>query len=173
VPSILQNPWNSLQLVAYEAYDLPALRKGINVYPDIGLFLGSWPEKQRFEIGDVIKQESRTYFRALGSHISVLRKEHGMTQAELARTLGVSQQTVFAYELGDRRVSVLMLVKLAKVFAVEVEDLMGMTKPQRPAKRRLSPAGVRHAERYQMLSKTQQRFVARIIDVLLEQNRAQ
>ena len=25
-----------------------------------------------------------------------------LTQAELARTLGVSQQTVFAYELGDR-----------------------------------------------------------------------
>ena len=33
-----------------------------------------------------------------------------MTQAELARALKVSQQTVFAYELGDRRVSVLMLV---------------------------------------------------------------
>jgi transcriptional regulator with XRE-family HTH domain len=121
----------------------------------------------------VIKQESRAYFRALGSHISVLRKEQGMTQAELARTLGVSQQTVFAYELGDRRVSVLMLVKLAKIFGVPVENLMGMTRSQRPAKRRLSPAGVRHAERYQMLSKTQQRFVTRIIDVLLEQNRAQ
>lgn len=116
--------------------------------------------------------ESRTYFRALGKHITELRKERGMTQAELARALGVSQQTVFAYELGDRRVSVLMLIKLAKVFGVAVEDLMGLTKPQRP-RRRLSPAGVRHAERYRMLSKTQQRFVARIIDVLLEQNSPQ
>lgn len=96
-----------------------------------------------------------------------------MTQAELARTLGLSQQTVFAYELGERRVSVLMLVKLAKIFGVSVEDLTGLTKPQHPVKRRLSPAGMRHAERYQMLSKTQQRFVSRIIDVLLEQNRAQ
>ncbi|MET0534561.1 MAG: helix-turn-helix transcriptional regulator [Steroidobacter sp.] len=121
----------------------------------------------------MIKQESRAYFRALGTHISELRKERGMTQAELARTLGVSQQTVFAYELGDRRVSVLMLVKLAKVFGVSVESLMGMTKAQRPAKRRLSPAGVRHAERFHQLSKTQQRFVARIIEVLLEQNRTQ
>ena len=120
----------------------------------------------------MIKQESRAYFRALGAHISVLRKEQGITQAELARTLGVSQQTVFAYELGDRRVSVLMLIKLAKIFGVPVEDLMGMTKSQRPVKRRLSPAGVRHAERFQQLSKTQQRFVARIIEVLLDQNRA-
>lgn len=120
----------------------------------------------------MIRQESRAYFRALGAHISVLRKERGMTQAELARTLGVSQQTVFAYELGDRRVSVLMLIKLAKIFDVPVEELMGMIKSQHPPKRGLSPAGVRHAERFQQLSKTQQRFVARIMDVLLEQNRA-
>jgi DNA-binding XRE family transcriptional regulator len=35
-----------------------------------------------------------------------------MTQAELARILGVLQQTVFAYELGERRMSVLMLIEL-------------------------------------------------------------
>lgn len=120
----------------------------------------------------MIKQESRAYFRALGAHISMLRKEQGMTQAELARALGVSQQTVFAYELGDRRVSVLMLAKLAKIFAASVEELMGMTKPPRPVNRRLSPAGLRHAERFQQLSKTQQRFVVKIIDVLLERNSA-
>lgn len=74
---------------------------------------------------------------------------------KLARLLGVSQQTVFAYELGDRRISVLMLVKLAKIFAVTIEALMGMTLPARP-KRRLSPAGIRHAERFQQLSKTEQ-----------------
>src|SRR5687768_2703037 len=118
------------------------------------------------------RAESRAYFRSLGAHIAVLRKEIGMTQAELARVLGVSQQTVFAYELGDRRVSVLMLVKLAKIFDMSVEQLTGLTMP-RPSRRRLSPAGVRHAERYQMLRKTQQRFVARIIDVLLEQNSPQ
>lgn len=92
-----------------------------------------------------------------------------MTQAELARALGVSQQTVFAYELGDRRVSVLILAKLAKVFEVPVEELMGMKISIRP-KLRLSPAGMRHAERLQQLRKTEQRFVKKIIDVLLERN---
>ena len=119
----------------------------------------------------MIKQESRAYFRALGAHVSTLRKEQGLTQAELSRLLGVSQQTVFAYELGDRRVSVLMLVKLAKIFGVSIEELMGMTITVRP-KRRLSPAGIRHAERFQQLSKTEQRFVKRIIDVLLERHSA-
>lgn len=83
-------------------------------------------------------------------------QEQGLSQAELARLLGVSQQTVFAYELGDRRISVLMLVKLAKIFGVSIEALTGMTIPVRP-KRRLSLAGIRHAERFQQLSKTEQR----------------
>lgn len=115
-----------------------------------------------------IKAESRAYFRALGAHTSVLRKEQGMTQAELARALGVSQQTVFAYELGDRRVSVLMVVKLAKIFGMPIEELLGMRKPQVLAKHRLSPAGMRHAERFQQLRKTEQRFVKKIIDLLME-----
>lgn len=115
------------------------------------------------------KAESRAYYRSLGKHITELRKEKGMTQAELARALGVSQQTAFAYELGDRRVSVLMLVKLARIFDISVEELSGLKMPIRP-KRRLSPAGIRHAERFQQMSNTQQRFVKRIIDVLLEQN---
>jgi transcriptional regulator with XRE-family HTH domain len=138
----------------------------LEIYP----LLGSWPQKQAFENCRVIKQESRAYFRALGSHISVLRKEQGMTQAELARALGVSQQTVFAYELGDRRVSVLIVAKLAKIFGVSVEELMGLTRAPRPGHRRLSPAGMRHAERFQQLSKTEQRFVKKIMDVLLERN---
>ena len=96
-----------------------------------------------------------------------------MTQAELARILGVSQQTVFAYELGDRRVSVLMLIKLAKIFDVPVEELMGVITSQQPTNRRISAAGVRHAERFQQLSKKHQRFVAKVIDVLTEQNSPQ
>lgn len=77
-----------------------------------------------------------------------------MTQAVLARLLGMSQQAV---------------VKLAKIFGLSIEALTGMSIPVRP-KRRLSPAGIRHAERFQQLSKTEQRFVNRIIDVLLERS---
>lgn len=112
--------------------------------------------------------EARVYFRALGAHISQLRKELGLTQADLARDLGVSQQTVFAYELGDRRPSVLMLAKMASVLDTPVETLIGLSKSQRPAHRRLSAAGVRQAERIQQLNKTQLRFVVKIIDVLIE-----
>lgn len=113
-----------------------------------------------------IRRESRAYFKALGSHITQLRKHRGMTQAELARAIGVSQQAVFAYELGERRVSVLILMKMAKVFVIPVEELAGMSKRERLHKSRLSPKAMRHAQRLQTLSKTHQRFVIRIIDVL-------
>lgn len=117
-----------------------------------------------------IKVESRAYFRALGTHITALRKEQGMTQAELARALGVSQQTVFAHESGDRRVSLLIVAKLATVFGLPVEKLIGMHRAQTIAKHRLSPAGMRHAERFQRLRRTEQRFVKKMMDVLLEMN---
>jgi len=91
-----------------------------------------------------IKGESRAYFRALGAPVALLRKSLGMTQAELARAIGVSQQAVFAYELGGRRISVFVLGKLSRVFKVPVEDLMGMTKPARASKSRLSPRAMRH-----------------------------
>lgn len=92
-----------------------------------------------------------------------------MTQAELARAIGVSQQAVFAYELGDRRISVLILRKLAKIFGISLECLADMTPEKRSPNQRLSPRALRHAERLQRLSKTRQRFVIRIIDVLEQQ----
>lgn len=116
----------------------------------------------------MIKEQSRVYFRALGKHIGTLRKGIGMTQAELARALGVSQQAVFAYELGDRRVSVFILTKLANIFEISLEALSGMTSPPRPRSHpRLSPACVRQAECIQQLSTTEQRFVKKIIQNLL------
>lgn len=117
-----------------------------------------------------MKQESHAYYKALGAHLALLRKARGMTQAELARAIGVSQQAVFAYELGERRVSVFIMTRLAKVFTIAPEELMGINKPVRIPKRRLSPRAMRHAERLQALSKTQQRFVVRIIDMLEASN---
>lgn len=117
-----------------------------------------------------IKKESRTYFAALGKRVTQLRKSRGITQAELARALGVSQQAVFAYEIGDRRISVLILQRLARLFHLNIDQFLGFA-PEPVNKRRLSPRAMRHAERLQALSKTQQRFVVRILDVLEEHNK--
>jgi transcriptional regulator with XRE-family HTH domain len=112
-----------------------------------------------------VRAQSRKYFAALGAYVAQRRKSMGYTQAELARALGVSQQAVFAYELGDRRISILVLEKMAKVLGVGVEEMIGFHHP-RARKQRLSPRAIRHAERLQALPKTAQRFVIKIIDTL-------
>lgn len=118
------------------------------------------------------KKESRTYFEALGKRVTQLRKSRGMTQAEMGRALGVSQQAVFAYEIGERRISVLVLQRLARVFRISTDQFLGFA-PEPPVRKgRLSPRAMRHAERLQALSITQQRFVVRILDMLEAYNKS-
>lgn len=114
-----------------------------------------------------IKPDSRVYFAALGRRITQLRKSRGYTQAEFGRALGVSQQAIFAYELGDRRASVMIVERIAKLYGISVDQVIGRA-PERkpPPNRRLSPRAMRHAERLQGLSKTSQRFIVRLIDYL-------
>lgn len=115
-----------------------------------------------------MKDEHHAYSRALGQYIAFLRKLHGMTQADLAKALNVSQQTVFAYELGDRRVVLSMAVKMARVFTISVDELAGATKPAHLARLRTSAAAAREMEQLKRLSKTQRRFVRRIVEVFLD-----
>lgn len=119
-----------------------------------------------------IKQESRAYFRVLGAHVTSLRKGDGMTQAELAHALGVSQQAVFAYELGERRISVFMLVKLAKIFGTTVEALIHRGPLPSPSKRRISRVCALQADRLQQLSRMERRFIKRIIDIFIREKHA-
>jgi DNA-binding XRE family transcriptional regulator len=43
-------------------------------------------------------------FVTLGERIAALRREHNVTQVQLAEALGVSQQTMQSYEVGRRRI---------------------------------------------------------------------
>ena len=51
-----------------------------------------------------ISQDEREFFIALGSRMAEQRKRLNITQMQMAETLSVSQQTVNAYESGQRRV---------------------------------------------------------------------
>lgn len=92
-----------------------------------------------------IRTESKRYFAALGAYIAQLRKAHGMTQAELSRAIGVSQQAVFAYKWGERRTSVLVIARLAKLFGTSTDELIGMSAQWAKAGCRRKPFGTRSA----------------------------
>jgi transcriptional regulator with XRE-family HTH domain len=76
--------------------------------------------------------------KALGARISAARKDSGITQVQLARTMGVSQQTVASWEVGRRGVPVSNLPLLARTLGLSVEMLLG--EKAAPAKRGPTPS---------------------------------
>ena len=113
-----------------------------------------------------ISKEERTFFTQFGTRIANFRREQNMTQVQLADALGVSQQTVNAYEAGTRRVPVSMLAQLATTLAVSIEELVGVSSPA--GKRGPAPKLLQQVERIQRLPRSQQRFVMQMIDTALQ-----
>lgn len=62
----------------------------------------------------------------LADKIKLLREGVGMTQAELARILGLSRSGVNAWEMGLSIPSTQYVVELAKTFHVSTDYLLGM-----------------------------------------------
>ena len=117
-----------------------------------------------------ISSDERQFFVTLGERIASLRKARSVTQTQLAEALGVSQQTVHAYEAGSRRIPVSALPVVASTLAVSLEVLFGEehTKATR-SKRGPVPQWQQHIEAVSQLPKSQQQFVARMIEMALAQ----
>lgn len=115
-----------------------------------------------------ISQDKREFFVALGNRIAQWRKDSHLTQVRLAETLGVSQPTMNAYELGQRRVPVSALPVLAKALGVSLEELLGESKAA-TMKRGPAPKLQQHMERISQLPKPQQRFVIQVLESVLAQ----
>lgn len=57
------------------------------------------------------------------------RESRGLSQAAVARELGISRQTYNNYELGKRQADYEMLLKLAEFFCTTVEQLLAVDTP--------------------------------------------
>lgn len=61
---------------------------------------------------------------SIGTHLRRLRFEHGeMTQEVLAKSVGVTRQTIIALETGRYAPSLELAMRLAGVFNCKVDDL--------------------------------------------------
>ena len=112
----------------------------------------------------------QVFFKELGVRIAELRKEAGMTQTQLADVLKISQQMVGAYEIGSRKIPASMLPVLAKLFAVPLEQLMGIGK--QPAKR--GPASVlqRQIEQISLMPRNKQKVIVEVLEAMIKQQQA-
>ncbi|MBI2801054.1 MAG: helix-turn-helix transcriptional regulator [Gammaproteobacteria bacterium] len=111
--------------------------------------------------------QSASVQKELGQRIARLRKEHDLTQQQLANILGISQQTLAHYEVGRLRVAVAMLPTLAIALATTVEALCADT--PRPTKRGPAPKLQQQMERISQLPRPKQRFVMEMLDTVLQQ----
>lgn len=61
-----------------------------------------------------------------GDKLKTLRTEAGMTQTELAKRLSITKSVVSYYELQDRTPSPDVLIRLADIFHVTTDYLLGI-----------------------------------------------
>jgi len=69
----------------------------------------------------------------IGQRLKELRDEKGITQVELAKQIGVAQNTYANYENENRNVPDDIKIKLAEYHKVSLEYLMGISKNRREA----------------------------------------
>lgn len=102
-----------------------------------------------------------------GERLARLRKAKGITQRQLAAQLGVSQRVVTYYENESSYPPAHLLPKVAEVFGVGVEELLGDAEPSVEA----APVAPdrRLRKRMELLAKLpaqDQKMVLRMIDTL-------
>lgn len=107
---------------------------------------------------------------SIGDRIRKARLTKGLTQTELGKRVGLSQGMVTYYEVRGVSPSPELLLKLARVLDVTVEELVGQrsrTKP--PADTPDSVQLWRRVNKIQTLPPQDRKSVLRMIDALAEQ----
>jgi transcriptional regulator with XRE-family HTH domain len=118
------------------------------------------------------------FFKELGVRIAQARKDHGLTQNELAEQLGVAQQTLAHYEVGRARMPASMLPTVARLLTLSLDELMGQPVPRaargvagKSGSGKRGPASrlEQQIQAVAQLPKTKQQFVSQMLDTVLAQ----
>lgn len=70
----------------------------------------------------------------LGNRLAELRKQHGLSQEELADQLGVSRQAVSKWERGEASPDTDNLIELARIYGISLDELLGLSKKEKEDK---------------------------------------
>ena len=69
--------------------------------------------------------------KKFGAYISRLRKKADMTQSELAEQLNLTRQAISKYECGDSFPDISILIEIADVFGITLDELIGSGNPSK------------------------------------------
>lgn len=68
----------------------------------------------------------------IGARLAQLRKEKGITQAELAERLEISQPMASDYERGKLRLHGELIIQLSEILGVSADEILGIKATQQP-----------------------------------------
>jgi transcriptional regulator with XRE-family HTH domain len=115
----------------------------------------------------------RQFGKELGRRLAQLRQDAGLTQQAVAAHLGIAQQTLAHYEVGRLRLPVALVPKLADLFDVPTDVLLGVASAhtsKSSGKRGPTPKLQRQLERVSRLPKAQQQVILAMLDGVLLQH---
>lgn len=116
---------------------------------------------------EVVMKDQEVFLRDLGSRISRFRKDQGLTQTQIGKMVGVTQQVIAEYEGGYRNIPIWRLLNLAEALGVQADDLLNGARA--PRKRGPSPKIQRQIEQISRLPKAKQRFVTELLDKVIQE----
>ncbi|WP_099336699.1 helix-turn-helix domain-containing protein [Erwinia amylovora] len=120
-----------------------------------------------------VTTEEQIFMAALGKRMTGYRKACGMTQAQMALALDVSQQAVQSWEAGRRRIQISVLPAVAKLLSVSLEGLLGEEADRMPRKRGPASRLEQQIEIISQLPKARQKMVAEMLDAVIAQAQQQ
>lgn len=120
------------------------------------------PEELGYNSGDM-GRPAKTHRTPFGERLFQARNKAGLSQAEVAEKLGITQQSFAGWERRETALKPELLARLADVLDVTVEHLLGA---EAAPKRGNGPAGkLRRAfERASKLPRDQQKHVLRVVE---------
>jgi transcriptional regulator with XRE-family HTH domain len=104
----------------------------------------------------------------VGERLQRLRKQKGLTQAQLGERIGVSQRVVTYYEAAGGSLSPELLVKIADALDVSADELLG----RKPSSKRPTPPTPESLRRWRRLKRVEelpphdQKAVLKMIDAM-------
>lgn len=112
------------------------------------------------------KATERQKNETIGQRLARLRRDRGITQAELAETLGMTQPMISGYEHGTLRLHGELIVELARILNVSSDEILGLGESKSasaPKNRRL----LRRLQELDQLPRRDQQALLRTIEAFL------
>ena len=104
--------------------------------------------------------------KEIGARLASFRKEAGMSQAQLAQALGITQRSISFYEREANYIPSTLLPRMAEILGVSVENIIGANgnaHKKRGPKSRLE----RQLDLVKQLPKNDQQFVSKFLEQVL------